>query len=72
MPRKSFIFSNQDNDRLEKLQVMTRRDTMTSVVVLAVRVLWDLITAIIAGDTIIIQHKNGTKKEYNPLLDQGR
>jgi hypothetical protein len=70
--RKSFVFSPDVSERLERLASTTRLESNSSVVRLALVVLEDLIDAIANGEKIIIQDENGQSRSYNPFVAPGK
>ena len=66
--RKSFVFSPDVSERLERLATTTRLESNSSVVRLALVVLEDLIDAIAKGDKILIEDENGQTRAYNPFV----
>lgn len=57
--RKSFVFSADVSERLERLASATRLESNSSVVRLALVVLEDLVEAIARGDKITIEDESG-------------
>ena len=66
--RKSFVFSPDVSDRLERLASATRLESNSSVVRLALVVLEDLVEAIARGDKITIEDESGQARAYNPFV----
>ena len=66
--RKSFVFSPDVSDRLERLASATRLESNSSVVRLALVVLEDLVEAIARGDKITIEDESGQARSYNPFV----
>ena len=66
--RKSFVFSPDVSQRLERLASTTRLESNSSVVRLALVVLEDLIDAIARGDKIVIEDESGQARVYNPFV----
>jgi lauroyl/myristoyl acyltransferase len=67
--RKSFVFSPDASERLERLRVACRLSNQSNVIRLSLMVLEDLIEAVKSGKTIVIQDKKGEAKPYHPLLE---
>ena len=70
--RKSFVFSPDISERLERLVSTTRLESNSSVVRLALIVLDDLVDAIAKGEKIVIEDQRGQARAYNPFVAQGR
>jgi hypothetical protein len=70
--RKSFVFSPDVSERLERLASTTRLESNSSVVRLALVVLEDLIDAIAKGEKIVIQDERGQTRAYNPFVAPGK
>jgi len=70
--RKSFVFSTDVSERLERLANTTRLETNSSVVRLALVVLEDLVEAIARGEKITIEDEAGRTRSYNPFVAPGR
>jgi len=66
--RKSFVFSPDVSDRLERLASATRLESNSSVVRLALVVLEDLVDAIARGEKITIEDESGQTRAYNPFV----
>jgi len=69
--RKSFVFSPDVSQRLERLASTTRLESNSSVVRLALVVLEDLIEAIAKGEKILIEDESGQTRAYNPFVAPG-
>jgi len=69
--RKSFVFSPDVSQRLERLVGTTRLESNSSVVRLALVVLEDLIDAIARGEKIVIEDEAGQTRAYNPFVAPG-
>ena len=69
--RKSFVFSPDVSQRLERLASTTRLESNSSVVRLALVVLEDLIDAIARGEKILIEDESGQTRAYNPFVAPG-
>jgi hypothetical protein len=69
--RKSFAFSPDVSQRLERLASTTRLESNSSVVRLALVVLEDLIDAIAKGEKILIENEGGQTRAYNPFVSPG-
>jgi hypothetical protein len=69
--RKSFVFSQDVSERLERLASTTRLESNSSVVRLALVVLEDLVDAIARGEKIIIEDGSGRARSYNPFVAPG-
>jgi hypothetical protein len=67
--RKSFVFSTEASQRLERMRAACRMETSASVIRLACLVLEDLVTAVQSGGTISITYGDGTTRSYHPLLE---
>jgi hypothetical protein len=70
--RKSFVFSADVSERLERLASTTRLESNSSVVRLALVVLEDLVDAIARGEKIIIEDESGQTRAYNPFVAPGK
>jgi hypothetical protein len=70
--RKSFVFSADVSDRLERLASATRLENNSSVVRLALVVLEDLVEAIARGEKITIEDEAGQTRSYNPFVAPSR
>ena len=70
--RKSFVFSPDVSQRLERLASTTRLESNSSVVRLALVVLEDLIEAIARGEKIVIEDESGQTRAYNPFVAPGK
>jgi hypothetical protein len=70
--RKSFVFSPDVSERLERLASTTRLESNSSVVRLALIVLEDLVDAIAKGEKIVIEDERGLSRGYNPFVAQGK
>ena len=70
--RKSFVFSADVSERLERLASTTRLESNSSVVRLALMVLEDLVDAIAKGEKIVIEDERGQARAYNPFVTQGK
>jgi hypothetical protein len=70
--RKSFVFSPDVSDRLERLASSTRLESNSSVVRLALVVLEDLVEAIARGEKITIEDEAGRTRSYNPFVAPSR
>jgi hypothetical protein len=70
--RKSFAFSPDVSERLERLASTTRLESNSSVVRLALIVLEDLVDAIAKGEKIVIEDERGQARAYNPFVAQGK
>jgi len=70
--RKSFVFSSDVSERLERLATTTRLESNSSVVRLALVVLEDLIDAIAKGEKIVIEDEKGQTRAYNPFVSPGK
>jgi hypothetical protein len=70
--RKSFAFSPDVSERLERLATTTRLESNSSVVRLALMVLEDLVDAIAKGEKIVIEDERGQARAYNPFVAQGK
>jgi hypothetical protein len=70
--RKSFVFSADVSERLERLASTTRLESNSSVVRLALMVLEDLVDAIAKGQKIVIEDERGQVRAYNPFVAQSR
>ena len=66
--RKSFVFSPDVSDRLERLANATRLESNSSVVRLALVVLEDLVEALARGDKITIEDEAGQTRAYTPFV----
>ena len=66
--RKSFVFSADVSERLERLAGATRLESNSSVVRLALVVLEDLVGAIARGEKILIEDEKGQSRTYNPFV----
>jgi hypothetical protein len=66
--RKSFVFSADVSERLERLARATRLESNSSVVRLALVVLEDLVDAIARGEKITIEDEGGQTRSYNPFV----
>jgi hypothetical protein len=66
--RKSFVFSTDVSERLERLAGATRLESNSSVVRLALVVLEDLVAAIARGEKILIEDERGQSRTYNPFV----
>jgi hypothetical protein len=67
--RKSFVFSTEAAEKLEKLTKTCRLDSSSNTIRVALTVLEELITAIQGGGTIIIREATGRERFYHPLLE---
>jgi hypothetical protein len=70
--RKSFVFSADVSERLERLASATRLESNSSVVRLALVVLEDLVEAIARGEKITIEDEAGQARAYNPFVAPSR
>jgi hypothetical protein len=70
--RKSFVFSADVSERLERLAGATRLESNSSVVRLALVVLEDLVGAIARGEKILIEDEKGQSRAYNPFVTPAR
>jgi hypothetical protein len=70
--RKSFVFSSDVSERVERLASTTRLESNSSVVRLALVVLEDLVDAIAKGEKIFIQDESGQARAYNPFVTPGK
>jgi hypothetical protein len=70
--RKSFVFSADVSERLERLAGATRLESNSSVVRLALVVLEDLVGAISRGEKILIEDESGQARPYNPFVAPGK
>lgn len=70
--RKSFVFPQDVSERLERLSSITRLESSSSVVRLALVVLEDLVDAIAKGEKIVIKDEAGRERAYNPFVAPGK
>ena len=69
--RKSFVFSEEAAERLERLRVAFRLPTGSNVIRLALMVLEDLLGALNRGQSIVFVSPDGSERSYHPLLTPG-
>jgi hypothetical protein len=68
--RKSFVFSVEAAQKLERLTKVCRLDSLSNTIRLALTVLEELVTVIQKGGVIITRDANGQERFYHPLLEQ--
>ena len=66
--RKSFVFSDEDSARLERLKAQLRGATGSWVVMIALKVLDDEASHRAADGQIEFHARDGTIRTYDPLL----
>jgi len=70
MAKRSFVFSDEASARLERLEEITRLESGTAVVRLALLVFEDITNALQSGDELIIRRADGKEITYNPFLSR--
>ena len=69
MSRKSFVFSPEASDRLERIRIICRLSTASQSIRLALMVLEDLVEHVMKGGTITFKDIDGKERSYHPLVD---
>lgn len=67
--RKSFVFSTEAAERLERLTKTCRLDSSSNTIRLALTVLEELVEVIQKGGLIITRENGGRERFYHPLLE---
>jgi len=67
--RKSFVFTPEAAQKLERLTKICRLDSLSNTIRLALTVLEELVTVIQKGGVIITRDKDGNERFYHPLLE---
>lgn len=68
--RKSFVFTIEAAQKLERLTKICRLDSLSNTIRLALIVLEELVTVIQKGGVIITRDADGKERFYHPLLEQ--
>ena len=68
--RKSFVFTLEAAQKLERLTKICRLDSLSNTIRLALIVLEELVTVIQKGGVIITRDADGKEKFYHPFLEQ--
>jgi hypothetical protein len=65
--KRSFVFSKEAIDRLERLERTWRLESGSSVLRVALAVFEDLTAAMERGEKVILKTRDGDEISYNPL-----
>ena len=68
--RKSFVFSFEAAQKLERLTKICRLDSLSNTIRLALTVLEELVMVIQKGGVIITRDSAGNERFYHPFLEQ--
>jgi len=70
--KRSFVFSGEDDARLERLFNSWRLPSKTAVVLAALEIFEDITISLETADIIMRSHDGGPERPYNPMLRKDR
>ena len=70
MTKKSFVFTPEDSESLEKLEQTWRLRNGTSVLRVSLAIFEDLTEFITSGYQLIVRSPKGEETPYNPLMNR--